>query len=197
MSLPHRTAVLVVTAAGLVTASSARAGHHNWDFTEIFSNADGSVQYIEIFTPANGEGGLGPFTITASGNTFNFVTNLPSTTLNKWALVATSNFAALPGAVTPDYILPASFFSTAGGTLNYAGGADLWNYGAVPTDGVNALQRDGSSAANSPTNFAGAVGSVDLSPSAPIPAVTAWGVIFAIGAILLLATGAFYRPRTA
>jgi len=173
-------------------ASAAHAGHHSWDFTEVFSNSDGTVQYIEMFCPNNGETGLGPFTITAGANTFNFVTNLSGTTANTWVLIATSNFGALSGAVTPDYILPSgSFFSTAGGTLTYAGGADTWAYGAVPTDGVNALQRNGSSATNSPTNFAGASGSVDL--SAAVPTLSSWGIVIALGAMLVVASGLMRR----
>jgi hypothetical protein len=48
----------------------------------------------------------------------------------------TPKFAGLPGAITPDYILPVeNFFPTGGGSLNYASGADIWNYGTVPTNG--------------------------------------------------------------
>lgn len=195
--MPHwlrRLALPLGFAVALAGATAAQAGHHRWDFTEIFSTADGSAQFIELFSANSGEAGLGPFTITAGANTFNFVTNLPGDTLNTWVLIATSNFAGLPGGVTPDYILPASFFSTAGGTLNYASGADVWNYPAVPTDGLKALQRDGSSAVNSPTNFAGVSGSVNLSPP-PVPALTAWGTVLAIGLLLLASHGMLRRRR--
>lgn len=175
----------------LLTASAAHAGHHRWDFTEIFSNADGSVQYVELFSANDGEAALGPWTITSTTNSFQFVTNVTEPTANTWVLVATSNFASLPGAVTPDYIIPASFFPTGGGTLTYAGGADVWAYGAVPTDGVQALQRNGSAAANSPTNFAGQSGSVNLSSS--VPAVASWAVALVVGAILLVSSGILRR----
>ena len=60
-----------------------------------------------------------------------------SSTANTWVLIATAAFAALPGAPTPDYIMPAGFFPTGGGTLNYASGADIWTYGAVPVNGTS------------------------------------------------------------
>ena len=179
----------------LALAPRSFAGHHLWDTTEIFSNASGTVQFIEIFTADDNEQGIGPFSITSGANTFNFVTNCPtSMTANHWVLVATSNFAALPGAVTPDYILPSNFFATGGGTINYAGGVDVWNYGAVPTDGVHSLLRNGSTAVNSPTNFAGQSGSVDL--SVVVPALPTWGLVVMVGAFLVAASG-LLRKRAA
>jgi hypothetical protein len=178
--------------AGWLGATPALAGHHLWDFTELYSNADGSVQYVELFTAENDEQNLGAFTITSDGHTFNFVTNLSTAaTANTWVLVATSNFASLPGAVTPDYILPqGNFFPTGGGSINYAG-VDVWNFGAVPTDGENALQRNGSSAPNSPTNFAGQTGHVNL--GADVPILPTWGIVLLTGGLLLAASGLLRR----
>jgi hypothetical protein len=178
---------------GLAAAAPAFAGHHLWDFTEVYSNSDGSVQYIEMIGGANNEQGLGPFTITAGANTLNFVTNLGSSlTSGKWVLVATSNFAGLPGGITPDYIIPGNFFATGGGTLNYAGGADVWAYGAVPTDGVLSLQRNGSTATNNPRNFAGDIGEIDLSGPV-VPGLPKWGLLVLVGALLLAASGLLRR----
>ncbi len=181
-------AVAAVLGALLVAAASpARAGHHLWRLTELFSNADGSVQYAQLFVNEANEQGVGPFTITASGHTFNFVTNLPSTaTANTWILVATSNLASKAGGVAPDYIIPAGFFSTAGGTMDYAG-IDSWAYGTVPTDGRHALMRDGTTPLNTATNFAGQTGSVDA--AVPVPAVTTWSLALLIGALLFAASG--------
>lgn len=182
----------------LLWAASASAGHHRWDFTEIFSNADGSVQFIEMFSANSGESGLGPWTITAGGNTFNFVTNLPGDSANTWVLVATADFASLPGAPTPDYVMPASFFPTGGGTLVYAGGSDTWSYGPVPTNGIASLERDGSTPPNSPTNFAGVTGSVNAS-GAPIPSLAAWAAMVLVAVVLLAGSGMLRRrgPATA
>src|SRR5215831_6814577 len=70
--------VALAALAGLVFAAPAFAGHHLWTTNEIFTNASGSIQYIELFCPAAGEPGLGPFGMTASGHSMSFVTNLPS-----------------------------------------------------------------------------------------------------------------------
>src|SRR5687767_2903143 len=182
----------IVVLVAMLAATSAQAGHHSWDITELYSNGSGSTQYVELFCPVNGEAGLGPFTLTSTTNTLNFVTSLSSSaTANTWVLCATSNFSALPGGITPDYIIPANFFPTAGGTINYAGGADIWNYGAVPTNGILALQRNGSTATNSPRNFAGATGSVNL--GTPVPATQTWGILALVGAALLLSSGLLRR----
>jgi hypothetical protein len=188
----RKTLGILATLIGLSVASSAQAAHHLWVFSEIFSNVDGSVQYVELFCPATGEPGLGPFTVTAGTHTFNFVTNLPSSsTANTWVLIATSNFTSLPGSVTPDYVIPANFFSTGGGTLNYASGVQIWNYGAVPTDGVQALRRDGTTGVNAPKNFAGQSGQVHV--SAALPMLPTWGLIVLVGAMLLMASGLLRR----
>jgi len=182
---------ILLTLAGLVLAPAAQAGHHLWKLTEAFSNSSGTVQFVELFCPATGENSVGPFTVTSNTNTFNFVTNLPAgTTANTWLLIATSGFQSLPGGVTPDYILPSNFFNTGGGTLNYAG-IDAWAYGAVPTDGVHSLARDGSTQVNSPTNFLGQSGSVNL--AAPVPALQTWGLLVLVGAMLFAASGLWKR----
>jgi hypothetical protein len=178
----------------LSLAGPARAGHHSWDFTEIFSNASGTVQFVEMFCPANGEGGLGPWTIAGGNSPFTFVTNLPSTTANTWILIGTTAFSALSGAPAVDYVLPNNFLPTGGGTLNYAGGADVWTYGAMPTNGTLALLRNGSTATNTPTNFAGTQGSVVAGgPTPAVPSMAAWGLVVLVGAMLLFASGVLRR----
>jgi hypothetical protein len=93
----------------------------------------------------------------------------------------------------PDYVIPANFFSTGGGTINYAG-VDVWTYGAVPTDGVHSLARDGTTPVNSPKNFAGQFGSVILTTA--VPTLPTTGIVILIGALLLAASG-LLRKRTA
>jgi hypothetical protein len=87
-----------------------------------------------------------------------------SSTANHSVLIATQGFADL-GIVTPDYIIPAGFLFTSGGTVTYAEGADMWVHGALPTDGVNAQFRSGQMLPNVATNFAGATASVVAPPS--------------------------------
>ena len=86
-----------------------------------------------------------------------------SPTANKRVLIATQGFEAL-GLVTPDYVIPNGFLPTNGGTVNYAG-VDQVTYASLPTDGVNAIDRNGAIVQNRATNFAGA--SASVSPQAP------------------------------
>jgi hypothetical protein len=176
------------TVLGLLLATTAQAGHHLWDFTECYSNATGSTQFVEMLCTADGEPGLGAWSIVSGATTFNFVTDTPNSSTNgKHVLLATSNFASLPGAVTPDYIIPANFCATGGGTLDYAGGLHVWNYGALPTDGIHSLLRGNVTAVNSPTNWAGATGSINQATS--VPMVQTWGLILLVGAMLFAASG--------
>ena len=155
--------------AALLALAAAPAGavFHLWVMTELYSNADGSVQFLELSSPADGEGLLSGHRLssTAGGTTrrFTFPSNLPFQTGGKRMLVATQGFADL-GVVTPDFVVPNGFFSTAGGTVNFAD-VDMWFHPALPTGGLS-LQRNGTTAAASPTNFAGQTGSV---PAAEVP----------------------------
>lgn len=186
----------------LVVASAAQAGHHRWDFTEAFSNDDGTVQFVELFSGFTGESGLGPFGMTStSGGTFSFVTNLPGDSVNTWVLVGTTGYALAAvedGAPAPDYTLPDGFFDPASDTLNYAGGADIWAVSGVPTDGVSSLNRTGGVLQNSPTNFPGATGSIDVSdpppPGAGLPMLRTWGLYLLVGLLIVTASGIVRRP---
>ncbi len=93
-------------------------------------------------------------------------------TANKHILLATSGFSAQAGSVTPDYILPvSSFFNPAGDTVRIFhpsfGEFHSKTFTAVPSDGVQSLNYPpaaGTAVANTPTNFGGMVGSIDLTP---------------------------------
>jgi hypothetical protein len=163
---------LLGIAASIAIASPASAGSHLWDFWEIFSNPDGTVQFIElhISTNANQEIGLAGKKVTsqATGKVFTFPSNLVPPTGFKYLLLATSGFAALPGAPTPDYIIPDHFFSTTGDTLKYhVYDTITFTSGQVPTDCVHSLNRNHTTGLNTPTNYAGATGSVDACPPCP------------------------------
>ena len=149
----------------------AQAFFHFWRFTEFFSSADGSVQFIEMGTTVNGEVFSSGVQIQSSstGKVFTFPSDLSGTTANKRLLIATPGFASLSGAVTPDFTLPsASFFNPAGDTV-FATGIDSRTFSSVPTDGVLSLNYpSGTELHNTPTNFAGAAGHV-MVPSGPMP----------------------------
>jgi hypothetical protein len=161
--------LIAVAASGIFPAS---ASFHTFQVNELYSNASGSVQFIELLEAfgANGQQFLGGHTLNVTQGstvrTFTFPNDLPSdTTAGKHVLIATSAFAAL-GIVTPDYIVPAGFLFTNGATVDYAG-VDSVTYGALPVDGVSSLNRNGTTGVNSPTNFAGQSGSISAPPPPP------------------------------
>jgi hypothetical protein len=155
-----------------LAANHASAFFHLWRFTEFFSNADGSVQFIEMASLGPGETFAQGATITSSstGKVFTFPSNLTGNTSNKRLLIATSGFGTLQGAVAPDFTLPsANFFNPAGDTLTLFAGftIDTKSFTSLPTDGVTArhyIPNTGATslAVNMPTNYAGATGSVNL-----------------------------------
>jgi serralysin len=183
--------VAVVAALVGVWTIPARGSYHEWRISEIYSNASGSVQFIEFLQPAeefDDERFLSGQTLTDSalGHSFSFSTNLPlEPPASSRFLVATPGYAALARVPQADYVLPANnFFSTAGDTLTFASFVDQATFtGAqLPTNGVNSLNRDYgvsafTTARNSPTNFFGQTGSVVPEPSAALLAVLGFAAL--------------------
>lgn len=159
----HRIALLLLV---LLAALPARATFHLWSIAELFSSADGKVQFIEFEALEGGQQFLSGHNLVSGTKTYNFTSNLPGDTSGRRFLVGTTSFAAL-GVVQPDYVVPDNFLSVSGGTLVFAGGADSWTYPALPANGTLSLLRDGSTAVNSPRNFANATGSVNVAGSTP------------------------------
>jgi hypothetical protein len=194
-----RPAILAVLVAAIVAAPTpARASHHLWTFSQAFSNASGTVQFIQLVVTEDGENLVNGVTITAGGHTFSFNKSLnsASTGTNKWILIGTTGFAATPGAPTPDFVLPDNFLPTSTATLSYGGGLDSWTYAALPTDGVNALHRSGGTVTmspNTPENFNLQSGSVNL--AAAVPALPAIGIAALVGALLVAGSGLLRRGR--
>jgi hypothetical protein len=141
----------------------AQAAFHLWQITKAFSNADGTVQFIELTAFAGGQQFMAGHTLTSSSggttNTFTFPANLPGDTTNKTMLIGTTGFAAL-GVVAPDYTVPNNFLFMPNGTLNFAESSDVWAYTGLPNSGGLMLNRNGSTSANSAKNFSGTTGSV-------------------------------------
>ena len=148
-----------------LAALPASAAFHLWSINEIYSNADGTVQFIELvdLSPFGGQQFVSGHAITASSgvttHTYNVMTNLPGDSLGKRFLFGTAGFAAIAN-VQPDYIIPDNFLFPGGGTINWAG-FDIWNHVALPTDPQLSLNRSGATLSNSPTNFAGTTGHAD------------------------------------
>lgn len=138
---------------------TAVASHHGWAPVEAFSNADGTLQFIEMTTSGNGENQLSccnmfaQNTATLEENEFAFPYNLSTTqTAGKRLLLATSGFQAAHG-IAPDYIIPDNFLTTTAGDVWY-NTALTWSNG-LPTDGVNSYSTGGVTGPGTPTNFSG------------------------------------------
>jgi hypothetical protein len=181
---------------------AATAEFHTYVIDEIYSNADGTVQYLVMLESmgANGEnlwfGNALRATHAGTTKTFVFPTNLPggecgyygcmvSQTAFTRVLIATQGFASL-GLISPDYMVPNGFFATDGVTVNYAG-VDQVTFTSIPTDGTHAVTRTGTVVPNVATNFAGSTASVSgavlnfsgLWYKAPAESESGWGINFA------------------
>lgn len=155
----------------LLAPLSAWAGSHTWRVNEVFSSADGSVQFIELRETCgtNGETFLSGRQVLSNANSVNLVNLPPNSSANKHLLLATANITSF-GGPTPDYVIPAGFFSLLGDMLQYTPYHSCnMASGAVPTNGTDSLNRPAGCststcpntvATNSPTNFNGDSGSV-------------------------------------
>ena len=179
----------------LIFSGTAQGAFHLWKITEIYSNADGSVQFIELTALASGQQFVAGHTIKSiQGSltkTFTFPTNLPGdsattedgggsyygggmmNTTYKSFLIGTQGFAAL-NIVTPDYIVPNGFLFTSNGTLDYANGYDLVSYASLPTTGGLSIDHNGAPIANTPTNFMGTTASIPASAAGPLNYSDMW-----------------------
>jgi len=163
----------LLSLALLAFASWANAAFHLFRIEQIYTNADGSVQFVVLkeCCNTNGENQWDSqslrSTSPAGTQVFTFPGNLPgSNTANKRVLVATPGFAAL-GLVAPDYVMPANFIPIGGGRLDYAGVSQV-SFGPLPTDGTNAILATGQVVPNVATNFAGQSASVVGGPSSAL-----------------------------
>lgn len=171
-----RIRIVLFTLLCMALSGAAHASFHIVQISKAFSNADGTVQFIQIDALAGGQQFVGGHTIVSSQNgvtkTFTFGGNLPGDTTGRKFLIGTSGFAAL-GILTPDYIMPNGFMFTGNGTITYGEGTDLMSWTSLPTDGHLMLVRGGGTAANSATNFAGSSASVNLA-AAVVDYTGAW-----------------------
>jgi hypothetical protein len=188
--------VLTVLLIALGYRNDAIAAFHLFRINEIYSSADGTIQFVEIRESTGSDfesfwqGQTLMSNLGSTVRTFTFPSNLPSTqTASRSVLIATPGFAAAAG-VTPDFVVPAPFLFPGGGTINYAG-VDTVTYGPLPTDGTSSIDRNGARATATPTNFAGQSGSLAPAPPPPAPVSQAVpsladGVLAALAALLAL-----------
>lgn len=162
--------VLLVLFCGV----QARASFHTWDISEVYSNSDGSVQFIELVNGnSNGQDEFAGRTITSNSNSFTFPSALSvgNATANLRLIIATPAYGSAFGSVLADYnTLPANFFDPLGDTINFAG-VDTVTFSGAPTNGIDSLNYTGSNgsglsvASNSPTNLNSQVGALVPEPN--------------------------------
>jgi len=194
--MKHRL-IASIAAILALAAQAAFANFHLFEIEQLFSNADGSVQFVVMheFAGMDGENLWAGNTLTSThagvSKTFTFNKNLPgggstgyygetlpSPTANKRVLIATPGFVAL-GLITPDFVMPNGFLPINGGTLDYAGVYSA-TFSSLPTDGTSALlishDHSVSIVANVATNFSGQTRSVAVAaaPAAIVPLAGVW-----------------------
>ena len=200
---------LIAAFAFTLLAAPAFATFHLFRIQQLYSNADGTIQFIVLRESfgQNGEHLWKDHAISAGSaagrHSYTFPGNLPSdATANKYVLVATEGFAAL-NLITPDYVVPNNFLWTVQGNVNFAD-VDFISYSALPTDGVGALGRNKTVIPNVATNFAGQSASVTAETAnggaavaknyqglwwnAPADSESGWGINFAHQGDIIFAT---------
>jgi hypothetical protein len=172
-------ALLVLSAA---LPSGAVAQTATWRFEQIYSNTDGNAQFMVIYLDGQGQTGLEGFALTSvhgtgeHGHDAGYVSNFifsndpPSTQSNsRRVLIATQAFADL-NIVVPDYVVENQFIPQQTGSLSvfrpYTTLYDSVAYDSLPSNGTDALYRDGTTRQSVAINFAGQSTSVPLMPSA-------------------------------
>lgn len=149
---------------------TVRAAFHLWNIREVYTDASGTLQYIEFFTSASSQQFVAgqSISVTPTGggapHVFTIPSNLPGDTTSHAFLIGTAA-ADAAGAPTPDYIIPTNFLFSGGGTISFWG-ANSGPYTALPTDGVMSRTWGDGNANNTPQNFAGQIGFV-VPPSVP------------------------------
>ena len=191
----------VVVVIWLMSTGIVSAASHLWRINELFSNADGTVQFIELRECCGGTaevliGGLN-VTSEATGNVFTIPDDIfGKNTAFKHLLFATQAFADLPGAPTPDYIISENFFSTSADVVWWSPERSYDSFtfgvGVLPIDGLRSIHVTDYVAdtfvldENSPTNFAGDTGPVWA--GGPVPAVSYGGIMLTIVALSFIGT---------
>lgn len=188
MKVLRSVCALGICAGFFANCGVSQGSFHLWVIKEIFSNHDGSVQFVELFTTAPNETALTGHSLVATSDgvvkTFTLDHAVTGSTANKHLLFATVGFGSLTGGVAPDYFpLPNNFINPDAATISidWAHGFDIATFAGslLPKDGVNSLTDSNLifsgadvfvAGVNSPTNFAGAAGSVNVPPLGGDPA---------------------------
>jgi len=181
--MPNLRRVCCRTVCGVLllgAAATSSAAAPSFQIQQLFSSADGTIQFVLLRETAGQNGqdqfaGLTLQTIHGGVNhVFTFPANLPSpNTANRSVLIATQGYLTAPSyateyrAVAPDFVMPDRFLPTESGFIAFDT-ADQLLYTALPRDGFTAFYRGGALRDNAATNFGGATASL---PPVPVAAV--------------------------
>ncbi len=159
-------ATLLSALCCLVLAAPQAYAHEAWRISEIFTSGDGELQYITLFSDAPDQNQLDGITLTtrnAGGElhgSYTYASNPVGSTAQATLLISTQALADHAG-ISPDFIIPAGFLPTEGGSVDFAG-IDTLIYAApeLPKNGNQALRADTGIVNAMPTNFAGETAAV-------------------------------------
>jgi len=130
-------------------ANLAQGSHHGWVISEVFSNSDGTLQFVEMRSTRSGEN-VGGFRLVSNGINYTFPNNVANDSPGSNLLLSTADFEGAYG-ISPDFVIADGFLSVDSGSVDYAFGVSVLNWTMLPTDGVTAL----GGAAATPRNNAG------------------------------------------
>lgn len=157
---------------------AALADYHLWTISEVFSNADGRVQFVELSTQSTGQGQLSGHTLVVTdggqgSRSFQFASNLSGETAGRTLLIATARFTGLTG-LQADYTIPEGFLFLNGGTINFGEGASSLSYSGaqLPKNGTQSMTGGGQPQTASPRNFAGLTATVSAPTYASFDSTT-------------------------
>ena len=154
----------------------AQAAFHLWTIREVYSDASGTLQFIELNDSFGGQNSVGGMQINVSNvgatqtHTYSLGSSLGGNTFGHALLLGTAGLQAA-GGPTPDFIIPNNFLFTAGGSIGFFG-QNGGPYSALPTDGT--LSRDWSgnfNSVNSPQNYVGQTGTIT------VPEPSTWALL--------------------
>jgi hypothetical protein len=173
-------------ASALIWTATGQAASHQWRISELFTNADGTVQFIEMkeIAGASAEWGLKDkwLLVVGEARQYTFRSDLTGNTAGRYLLLGTQGFKDTPGAPAPDIVIPDGFLPLGEDVLEYWMYPDATiDFGPLPVDGATSYNiaypvsgPTGINAQNSPTNYAGESGSIDL--TVPVRPAT-WGAL--------------------
>jgi len=166
---PSKKLLTIIAASILLsTAAPVRAAFHLWTLSEIYSDASGSLQFIELVDNVGSQNSLQNqvFHLNNSGSTithsFTFPSSISADPVGTHLLLGTAGLQAA-GGPTPDFIIPNNFIFTAGGSISFFNASGPFS--ALPTDGNLSFNfLTASTGANTPENSAGQIGHVIVVP---------------------------------